>query len=460
MKYAPRKLLTALVGLEVVVAAGLIIWRMNSTLPRPPAADIYTDAITGNELLALPDRFLFDSVEKWRTLGESYMSLGFFAKAEACLRRASAGEPRSAPIALSHGYCLERLGLLDEARDAYRRAVEQSRAGTAAEGWYRLGRIHLQKEQAIEAAEAFEMAGDGHLPSVYHRARLLVRGGRAVDAVPLVERLAAGHPDDLLVWQLRAQAAEALGESAAAAEARDSVERAARTLQLDEAHLRLATARETIGIGRELAQASADRNAGRNSAVADRLTRLALGEIRRQNCDQSFVRDAATAQLELGNTAMTRQLMERQIEQEKSPTARAWELLGAVEFFENQSERAWEDWGRAERMQPDGVDHRKLAGVAMQEGKEALARRHLGLAHQYAGLESFRNNRLAEAAEELRQAVSADPGLADAWYYLGESERLRGHRSSAVAALQRCLKLNPVHGRARAALNRLAHSGS
>jgi tetratricopeptide (TPR) repeat protein len=459
MKQVPKRFLAALVLVELAVAAMLVARRMNATLPSPPAVEIYTDAITGSELLALPDRFLFDSVEKWRTLGETYMAMGFFAKAEACLRRASAGEPRSAPIALSHGYCLERLGLLEEARDVYRRAVELSRAGAAAEGWYRLGRIHLQREQPVEAAEAFEMAGDGHLPSVYQRARLLVRSGRAAEAVPLIERLSAGHPDDLLVWQLRAQAASTLGQTVAAAEARDSVERAARTLQLDEAHLRLATARETIGFGRELAQASADRSAGRLVACADRLTRLALGDLRRQNRDQSFVQDAAASQLELGNTAMTRRLMERQIEDEAFPTARAWELLGAVEFFENHSERAWDNWNRAERMQPESLDHRKLAGVAMQEGKVTLARRHRGLAHQYAGLESFRKNRLEEAADELRQAVAVDPRLADAWYYLGETERLRDHRSSAMAALERCLNLNPVHGRARAALDRLRHAG-
>jgi tetratricopeptide (TPR) repeat protein len=458
MKDALRKFLTVLVPVELAVAGCLVAWRLNATLPTPPPVSIYTDAITGDELLALPGRFLFDSVEKWRTLGETYMAMGFFAKAEACLRRASTGDPRSAPLALAHGYCLERLGLLDEAEDAYRQAVERSRAGSAAESWYRLGRIHLQNEQPVEAAEAFAMAGDTHFPSVYQRARILVRSGRAADAAPLIDRLAAGHPHDLLVWQLRAQADEALGHKEAAAEARDSIERAERTLQLDDAHGGLVKAREAIGFGRELARAFADRSAGRIDTSAERLARLALGEIRRQNRDPSFVQDAAAVQLELGHPELTRQLMERQIQQEGFPTARAWELLGAAEYFQNRPRRAWEDWGHAVLMQPDGVDHYKLSQVAKQDGNELLFRKHLGLAHQFSGLELFRSDHLAEAADRLQQAVAVDPALADAWYYLGESERLRDRRSSATAALQRCLKLNPVHGRARAALERLAGS--
>src|SRR5579872_5274598 len=118
-----RQVLAALVAIEVLAALLLCGWRMNSTQPSPPAVTSWTDAITGAELLALPDQFLFDSATKWQVLGEAYMSTGFFSKAEACLRQAAIIDPASPDIPLLHGFCLERLGLLSEARDVYRQAA-------------------------------------------------------------------------------------------------------------------------------------------------------------------------------------------------------------------------------------------------------------------------------------------------------------------------------------------------
>jgi tetratricopeptide (TPR) repeat protein len=432
-----RRFSIAMVGVEVLAAGCLFAWRLNSTLPSPPPVDLYVDAITGRELLALPDQFLFDGTAKWRTLGETYMATGFYAKAEACLDRAAECDRHSAEIALSHGYCLERLGMLDEAWNEYRRAAKQGRRELATTAWYRVGRIHLQREQPVEAKEAFEQAGPDHLPSLYQRSRLLVRSGRAAEAEPLLNQLAKGSSDDLLVWQLRAQAA-----------------RATPSLQLDEAHLKLSASRAAFGFERELTQARL-KKAGRNVAAAERLVRLTRDDTHWQNQYLTLLQEAAEAQLEQGNTSGARILLERQIELEELPTARAWELSGAVEFLEKHSDRAWDDWSRAERMRPDAVDHSKLARIALEEGDRPSARRQEGLAHQFAGIESFRSNKLDAARSELRQAVAAGPDLWDAWFYIGECERLLDDRSAAEAAYRRCLALNSTHGRARERLRRL-----
>src|SRR5262249_60495809 len=93
---------------------------LNSPAPAPPLVEQYNDVLTGRELLALPDQFLFDSVRKWQTLAETYMAFGNFSKADACFRRAAAADPRSPELALHPGYCLVRLGRLVEAPEAFR----------------------------------------------------------------------------------------------------------------------------------------------------------------------------------------------------------------------------------------------------------------------------------------------------------------------------------------------------
>src|SRR5258708_5158358 len=100
--------------------------------------------MTARDLRALPGGYLFDSVAKWRELGDSYMAFGFFAKADACLRRAAQNDPQSLELAFHHGYCLERLGHLDEARQVFRSLVEGRSSPLSQKAWYRLGRIGLQ----------------------------------------------------------------------------------------------------------------------------------------------------------------------------------------------------------------------------------------------------------------------------------------------------------------------------
>ena len=229
-----KRLLAIVVAVELAAGAALSAWRLNSAQPVPPPADQHTDAITARELRALPEKYLFDSAAKWRTLGESYMAFGFFTKADACLRQAVQSDPVSPSVAFNHGYCLERLGRLDEAYEAYSRATQGKSRQFRQMAWYRLGRIGLQREQPENAQRAFEHAGDDHMPSVYQRVKLMVRSGQSVSAEPLLKQLVESHSHDVRVWQLCAQVAADLGRTEEALAARDSVERTRPELEPDD----------------------------------------------------------------------------------------------------------------------------------------------------------------------------------------------------------------------------------
>ena len=105
--------------------------------------------------------------------------------------------------------------------------------------------------------------------------------------------------------------------------------------------------------------------------------------------------------------------------------------------------------------------HRKLAAYYERKGDKEAARRHLALAFYTAGLEAFWDDKLSDdrklppARLAFEQAVELDPGLAHAWFYVGETHRLLNDPAAARQAYRRCLEINPDHGRAMANLSLL-----
>jgi cytochrome c-type biogenesis protein CcmH/NrfG len=65
-----------------------------------------------------------------------------------------------------------------------------------------------------------------------------------------------------------------------------------------------------------------------------------------------------------------------------------------------------------------------------------------------AGIERLDSNQPVVAMEALTEATARDPGSAAAWHFLGEAYRAQGRTADARAAYDRCLALDPNHGRA------------
>lgn len=450
----PRaRLLRLLVGVEIAVAAVLFGLRLNATCVNTPLVEQYSDSATGREIASLPDQFLFDSAAKFRSLGQVYLAFGYFSKADACLRRAAEFEPSNAETAFAHGFCLERLGQIDEAITLLRRAAERGSARLADEAWYHVGRNLLRLEQADEAAAAFERAGESHSPSVYQRAKLLVRSGRADEALPLLDRLASQVPNELHVMQLREQANRALGREIDA-EDHAALERAMPGLKLDDAPGFLSAVRDRFGLARDVAQVNRDRQNGKHAAAAARMIELIRDGTGWTNRYPWLLQDAAALQLESQNVAAAKPLVDRLFLEQRCPTPKAWESRGEIEFAAGNVSQARDAWEHALRMRPTSDVHLRLASLDRLAGDAINERRHYALAGQLAGIELFRANKIAEAHRTLRQALAIDESLPEMWFHVGETERLLGHPGEAAAAFRRCLELNPDHPRARARLDR------
>ena len=99
--------------------------------------------------------------------------------------------------------------------------------------------------------------------------------------------------------------------------------------------------------------------------------------------------------------------------------------------------------------------HDRLARQRDAGGDAAGAKRERALAMEARGVGAMRVGNLSGGRQALQAAVTAEPALPRAWFYLGECLRLTGDSSGARKAYQKTLELAPDHGRALAALARL-----
>jgi tetratricopeptide (TPR) repeat protein len=136
---------------------------------------------------------------------------------------------------------------------------------------------------------------------------------------------------------------------------------------------------------------------------------------------------------------------------------RLW-LLSQAYDATGQSARALESWERAAHLATgpwtEGL-WRDLANRYDRAGDRDKARAFLAKAHLAAGTNLLDAGKPNDALPVLRRAVEADPGLAHAWFVLGEAHRAGQRPADARTACERCLAIAPDHGRARRALKLL-----
>ncbi|MCP4814503.1 MAG: tetratricopeptide repeat protein [Planctomycetaceae bacterium] len=93
--------------------------------------------------------------------------------------------------------------------------------------------------------------------------------------------------------------------------------------------------------------------------------------------------------------------------------------------------------------------HEKLMMVYEKNGETDKASRQEGLMGLEKAILAWNRNEVRTAMIELNQAVELVPDSAVAWFYLAETRRLLGDERGAAEAYEKCLQLQPQHGRAR-----------
>jgi tetratricopeptide (TPR) repeat protein len=447
-----------IVACELVAASALLWWWAVNPPPvpppEPPRPDLSVlDSVTAGEIREWQELVSRDTAEDWLNLAEIYVIYGYFAEADLCCRRSVELNPKSFYTYYVWGTSLYRLGRTEEAAAKFRDAIPYAQGSPdgVSSCWYCIGLNLLREEKVTEAESAFRTARD-FFPADYELARILVRSGRAEEAVPILDRLIVIQPKTQKFYQLRARAAQALGDSEAVADFREQAERASERLPSDGITRFLKTLSREHGLERWYQEGQDLVQKGHFFEAAQLLHR-ALSVEWHPNAADSLI----TAELELGHADEAIRILDEAFAR-YGPTPQWLVALGDAHLLKGNRKQAKLSWERAARIRIDEQAHERLAKYYNENGDKKQSTRHRALALHAEGREAFRKNQLDIAFAAFRKAVELAPQQAHSWYYLGECLRFLKKPDSARKSYRRCLQIDPNHGRALRSIERLASS--
>jgi protein O-GlcNAc transferase len=442
-------LLIVIILLEVIAGAGVLGSRLLQKRPLLDGLEALDD-VTATEIRTLVENDWSDSEKNWAELGDLYTAYGLYPEAVTCFTRAFELDAKSPTLAFSLAFAVGRVGQVERAIELFQRAITL-RHPKPATCWYFLGRSFLRLENADAARQAFSMA-EKELPVArYDAAHILVRSGAAEEALPRLEALEKQFPAAAEVLMLRARAERQLGrvESATVYEDRahyasgelpspfrEQVDRLYALLENRGLWLRWARCLELAAQSKWPQAENTVRGILKVSPWPEAL--FFLGE----------------ANLRAGNPDAAVRFFEQLIEKD-GLQQRYLKRLGDAHAAMQNSDRARESWQRALRMPPTAQPRTifdRLRKLARDQGDEDRAARNYASGAHALGVDAIFGGEFDQATKAFEQAVEVNPRQRESWFYLGEATRLRGQSARAREAYQRCLELDPDHGRARRGL--------
>jgi tetratricopeptide (TPR) repeat protein len=443
--------LAVIIATECVV--GVIAFVRQRGRPTPPvAAFSHVDSILRAQIRDLIRQC--GTADDWEHLADVYLAYGYFGEAETCYRRAARMAPLRPELAYHWAFAVERFGRTAEANDLYERAVRLGYPHPE-DCWYFIGRNWLREENADEARRAFQKSGEQ--PSAqYELARLLVRYDHAQEAVPSLDHLAAAYPKatqpPLLRYRIEALAGSPLQDVYADRTAQTSdVLPSPWNVEFE----RLEDVHDQFGVSGEWAACKNLLDKGQYDAAEPRLQRALRAE-----WDPAGVDLLAKVEARNGRLDEAIHLLQEVVDK-SGPSVHFLTRLGDMYEQAGRLDDAKRAWSRAiEQGIPIGAKHReyqyqKLAAAAAKKGYTDASQRYTAQAHYVAGNAAYWDHRIQDALVSLEKAVEMEPSFDHVWFYLGETRRRLGQIEAARQAYQRCLAINPDHGRALASVSLL-----
>ena len=302
------------------------------------------------------------------------------------------------------------------------------------------------KDKDVDKAEsAFREAGD-FLPAQRQLAHLLVRSNRATEAMAILDRLVTLHPNEVTFYQLRARARDALGDSVGAQRDRDRSTQSTDVLPSDMVTHRLQLQSSQFGLGRHLEECRNLMRAGHLAEAARRLEDYVAMDSRVPILSLLW-----QCEIHRGHAQQALELLQ-QVEGTMGIRPERISAMGNAQLMLGRADQAVAHWQRAASFKLFVEPHFELIRHFERQGDATRVKLHRARMLFAEGMYAWRENQLELARYKLAQSLEHDPGQPHAWYYLGDTLRLLGKSEEARGALERCLNLQPHHGRARAAL--------
>ncbi|QDT93724.1 tetratricopeptide repeat protein [Gimesia algae] len=445
------RLLLILLVAELGYCGYLIAERLARPIPVLPEAK-YIDPLLMADYRELAAEAESGSSREWIRLGQAFLGQGFYGYAENCFRQAARIDPDDALAQASYAFCLERTGRMQVSTREYEKleaysAKTDTPFASPRHYLYAIGRNYLREENVEKAEEIFRK-NNGFPPADYQLAKLLVRSGRAEEALPYIERNLAATPYSLIFNQLQAQALESLGRLAEAKQAEDRLERAMYQIPLNFNTDFLTPYSKRHGIQKEVE--AYNQLLERNDM--DHLAKK-LDEVLELMSERRIPQYKATliSMLEVEFQRKNPERMLKLIQKLKEfgvENAETLQFEAGAYLLSGDMEKAVPLLQRVLEMSPTIEVHQTLADYYDQQKNTEKRDYHQAKIALLFAMINFRNNQLKPAEEAIVRSVELNPLDPQTWFYYAEIKRVLGDQASAKEAYQKCLKLNPNHGRA------------
>lgn len=444
------KRLLRFVQVVVVLECLAGAWWCARRLARPALPLHYAailDPITSRTLGEFRANLSPDQPENWSKLAEMYLTFGSYRAAEAFYAQSDRLMPNRVETLLGWGVCLERLGRLADANAVLQRAAERAAPSLRAEIRYRIGRNHQRADRAADAEQAFQ-AVDNFFPASYQTAKLLLRADRPSEALPHIERMLKAGPEVMEFNQLAELCHRRLDQPDRAAVYREKLERCPTRLAVGRTVAAFHLLRRQWGLSQRMVEADRLEKSGRHAEACELFETAWQAEP-----SEPAAAKIAELRLHLGEPDAALDMCLRQAEV-GGASAKLLALMGAAYDQLHQPDQAVALWERATSLRIEANTCLDLANASDVKRDADAARRYRALAEFAEGLRLYHANQLPPALGRMQAAVELNPDHAPAWFYLGTLQSLTGQGKAARASWQRCVTLDPAHGRAFAALAR------
>jgi len=441
--------------LLVLIAAELVVI-VRKSLETPPAPLPDSNTVGLESEVAESIRELEKKLDRrdktsWIFLGDRYRAFGMLPEAVYCYEQVDPLDPKETRHLYYWALCHSRMGNLDESEKLFMRTIKavpppRMQAHYAmlrmGQDYLRQGKPDLAKEQLRKSVQISS--------SKIWLCRLLIRQGSLPEAIALLKITADQYPRSIRAHQLLAVAFERQGDSEKARVHYEQAGRCTTAIETDEPvrgedeqilgqygspFLQL----ESYKLEQKKLLSAALRTSRKALAIAwkeDYALQNSL-LLMKNNRPEEAVKGLQECIQRAGDSAESLQLLGDAWRAAKKPqeAIKVWERAAAMPA----SRRPFQDITIREKLVKV---YREVNGDAKK------TKRHEGFVHFARGKMAYLTNVLKEAQMHLEKAVALIPDEPIAWFYLAEACRHDKSFDRAEQAYQRCLKLNPNHGRA------------
>jgi tetratricopeptide (TPR) repeat protein len=437
-----------------LLVCGFLFYK-KSLEPTPPVPNLsVVDELTRADLQSMIAET--QSPEDWHWLALAYMSCGYFSEATATFERASELSPESAQVAFDYGFCLSRIGAMEESNRQFEKAIEL-KYPDAADAMYFIGRNYLRAEDPEKAEQAFRKAVK--LPiSKFELAKILYRNGDLDEAEALLKEVVRSERGTLQTFVLRSQIAQKRG---------DRLQTVSQSVETDGKWVRIKTPfgdeRNKLmknygqfGFEKAIQEAISLANPRQHREARPRFIAVQKAEWNPVS-QEAFIKMSILS----GRISEAIDLINERIER-FGPSSDMLLKLGECYMQrdnEGDIDKAIECWLRGGDINTDRSArecYRNLATyyqdtVGDQKTSEQYQTQGLILyANEVLGIEEFE-----KALPMAAMATRFSPDSAEAAFIMGRTKLGLAKLPEAVAAFKRCLELDPTHGRAKKYLEAL-----